>query len=430
MPKKFAKNQILYGPPGTGKTYHTINKALEIVGENVEGKSRTALKTLFESYVNKGQIVFTTFHQSMSYEDFIEGIKPVTTDSDTVIYEIKDGIFKQICVDAQMPNSDDFETVYRKLLDELYNLHENNLLELRTATGKTFAISVNSRENLKLYTGGNIRPAGTLTKEGIKKQLNGEAYYNYWLGYFDAVIKYLTDRFNFARNNGGNTKEKQNYVLIIDEINRGNVSQIFGELITLIEDDKRLGSDESLTVTLPYSKTKFGVPYNVHIIGTMNTADRSVEALDTALRRRFVFEEMPPKYDLDDLENEVFGIKKGEILKKINLRIEKLLDKDHLIGHAYFLNKTEETLVHSFYKNIIPLLQEYFFGDYAKIGLVLGKGFVREKRTEANIFADFDHDNKQDFEEKNSFEIIDYRLENTENDLENGFKNALIKLMC
>ncbi len=424
MPQQYAKNQILYGPPGTGKTYHTINKALEIVGAKTEGKPRKELTDLFKTYISKGQIVFTTFHQSMVYEDFIEGIKPITTEDNTVIYEVQDGIFKQICMNAQMTNNDDFETVYRKLLDELYNLHENNLLELKTATGKPFAVSVNSRENLKLYTGGNIRPAGTLTKEGIKKQLNGEAYYNYWLGYFDAVIKYLMDRFNFNKNNGGKTKEKQNYVLIIDEINRGNVSQIFGELITLIEDDKRLDNSEALTVTLPYSKTKFGVPNNVYIIGTMNTADRSVEALDTALRRRFAFEEMPPQHDLEDMKTEIFGLKKGEILKKINLRLEKLLDKDHLIGHAYFLNKTPETFVESFYKNIIPLLQEYFFGDFAKIGLVLGKGFVREKTSETNVFADFDHDNKHDFEEKMIFEIVDYRINN---DVE-GFKKALMSV--
>ena len=139
------------------------------------------------------------------------------------------------------------------------------------------------------------------------------------------------------------------------------MSQIFGELITLIEEDKRLGKDEALEVTLPYSKEKFGVPPNLYIIGTMNTADRSVEALDTALRRRFCFEEMPPLYELDGLKYKVSEYDASDILKTINTRIEKLIDKDHTIGHSYFLNENNESIVEAFYKNIIPLLQEYFF---------------------------------------------------------------------
>lgn len=135
-------------------------------------------------------------------------------------------------------------------------------------------------------------------------------------------------------------KESKKYVLIIDEINRGNVANIFGELITLIEKDKRWGNDEQLEVTLPYSGGEFTVPPNLYIIGTMNTADRSVEALDTALRRRFSFIEMPPLYDLKEIQTEIFGIKLSELLKTINRRIEKLLDKDHLIGHSD-LNKRQ-----------------------------------------------------------------------------------------
>ena len=168
------------------------------------------------------------------------------------------------------------------------------------------------------------------------------------------------------------------YVLIIDEINRGNVSQIFGELITLIEEDKRLGKDEALEVILPYSKEKFGVPSNLHIIGTMNTADRSVEALDTALRRRFSFVEMMPEYEaLNKIQFDDFHL--GELLKTINSRIEALLDRDHTIGHSYFINiepNDTEALKEAFANKIIPLLQEYFYHDYEKIALILGEGFV------------------------------------------------------
>ena len=186
-----------------------------------------------------------------------------------------------------------------------------------------------------------------------------------------------------SKRNDDKTKKKQNFVLIIDEINRGNVSQIFGELITLVEEDKRLGTDEALEVTLPYSKEKFGVPPNLFIIGTMNTADRSVEAIDTALRRRFSFEEMPPKPELVAIEGKLKSqngfldnIDLPLLLNTLNKRIEKLLDKDHQIGHSYFMSVLSfKDLKSTFQNKIIPLLQEYFFGDYGKIGLVLGKDF-------------------------------------------------------
>jgi 5-methylcytosine-specific restriction protein B len=227
------------------------------------------------------------------------------------------------------------------------------------------------------------------------------------------------------------------YVLIIDEINRGNVSQIFGELITLIEEDKRLGRAVALEVKLPYSKTSFGVPPNLYIIGTMNTADRSVEALDTALRRRFSFEEMPPLYDLEALKSPLFGFPAGEILRAINQRIELLLDKDHLIGHAYFLNKTDDTFITAFYKNIIPLLQEYFYGDYGKIGLVLGDGFVKKKQFDDKLFANFSsYGDTSAFTEREVYEIVDYRYESQSYSIEidkkpvpMNFEKAIKRLM-
>ncbi len=200
------------------------------------------------------------------------------------------------------------------------------------------------------------------------------------------------------------------YVLIIDEINRGNVSSIFGELITLIEDSKRLGNNEALTVTLPYSKEKFGVPSNLYIIGTMNTADRSVEALDTALRRRFVFEEMMPDCNL--LKEKILNfdnnkpLNLSDLLKTINARIEVLLSRDNLIGHSYFLEVDGwDKLTETFYKNIIPLLQEYFYGDYGKIGLVLGEGFVKKEESKNDIFGSFvsDYDG---YLEKTIYRII------------------------
>jgi len=184
----------------------------------------------------------------------------------------------------------------------------------------------------------------------------------------------------------------QNFVLIVDEINRGNVSQIFGELITLIEEDKRLGNKEEIQLKLPYSKELFGVPANLHIIGTMNTADRSVEALDTALRRRFSFTEMLPSPETITNSSKSGGIIEGmnleHLLKTINERIEILVDRDHTIGHAFFMNTNSlKDLKAVIADKIIPLLQEYFYGDYHKMELVLGNGFFKKKSVEKVAFA-------------------------------------------
>lgn len=301
---KKSKNQILYGPPGTGKTYHTIDKALEILGYEGPDDRAEKLKA-FKRYRDvEHRIVFTTFHQSMSYEDFVEGIKPVMTSAseESVGYRIEDGIFKKIALKAAKAK-------------------------------KTAADSGNS---------GDI-----------------------------------------------------NYVLIIDEINRGNIANIFGELITLIEDSKRAGENEAISVKLPYSKETFSVPNNLYIIGTMNTADRSVEALDSALRRRFVFEEMMPCPDLlKDVKVKNLDISLKDLLETINGRIEILKDREHQIGHSYFMGFVKgeaceieaEKLLPVFKNNIIPLLQEYFYGDYEKILLVLGDGFI-ERKTASVKFA-------------------------------------------
>jgi hypothetical protein len=191
--------------------------------------------------------------------------------------------------------------------------------------------------------------------------------------------------------------ESSKVVLVIDEINRGNVSAIFGELITLLEKDKRLGEANELVIALPYSKGQFSVPSNLFIVGTMNTADRSVEALDTALRRRFEFKEMMPDYAVIENE-EVNGLQLSEVLKTINERIELLIDRDHTIGHSYFFNvNSEEELANAFNNKIVPLLQEYFYGDYGKIGLVLGKGFVEKQKNDKINFADSTYENANDF---------------------------------
>ena len=314
--KEIPLNLILYGPPGTGKTYNAIFKTLDIMGirpkdtkgtfttkatwfDNEEADRDLALKE-FNALKSDGRIEFMTFHQSMSYEDFIEGIKPDLAGK-AVDYTIEPGLFKQISIEASKPEN-----------------------------------------------------------------------------------------------------EQKRFVLIIDEINRGNIANIFGELITLIEDDKRttkwdktkgtyVDNPEAIRVKLPYSKDKepeFGVPGNLYIIGTMNTADRSVEALDSALRRRFSFEEMMPKPNLlASVTIDGLGKTLEDLLSTINERIEVLKDREHQIGHSYFMGFVAKGKKHTtvkpeelksvFTDKIIPLLQEYFYGDYEKIRLVVGDVFVK-----------------------------------------------------
>lgn len=287
---KFPLNAILYGPPGTGKTYNSILYSLGIATEKevIISGIKNNTETISDKEINefnilkeKGQVEFITFHQSYSYEDFVEGIRPTLATKDNEIkednkdlkYTIHSGIFKNICKRA-IDNPD------------------------------------------------------------------------------------------------------KNYVLIIDEINRGNISKIFGELITLLEPTKRLGEAEELKIRLPYSGKEFGIPKNLYILGTMNTADRSIALLDIALRRRFNFIEMPPKYNiLKTIDCEEGVINLQNLLEAINTRIEFLLDKDHLIGHSYLVNvKSFDDLKEVFRSSIIPLLQEYFYDDFEKIRVVLNIG--------------------------------------------------------
>lgn len=271
-------NQILYGPPGTGKTYNIVRYAVELIeGRKISSAEPYAdIKARYDAYMSDGRIKFTTFHQSFSYEEFVEGIRPVIEDrygketsvahsETTVIYRAFSGVFKSLCEKA-------------------------------------------------------------------------------------------------AKN------PSVKYVSIIDEINRGNISKIFGELITLIEESKR-----GTIAVLPYSQKDFYVPENLYILGTMNTADRSIAMLDTALRRRFDFIEMMPQ---PKLLGKCGDIDLCEMLVAINERIEYYYDREHSIGHAYFMNKKGsikniDELKNVFNTKIIPLLQEYFFDDYERIKLIL-----------------------------------------------------------
>ncbi|EAK0254580.1 TPA: AAA family ATPase [Campylobacter coli] len=439
-------NQILYGPPGTGKTYHTIDKALEILGENLE--NRDEKKAKFDEYVKNGQIVFTTFHQSYGYEEFVEGIKPridSKENSKEVEYEIKDGIFKELCKKAldnykvslltqeEFVKSEDLENKIEIFLDELVDQQkfiekiQSGGFKLEEYNEKYRIITDDTNANLYL----NLEIFKTLLENKDKiingrsiKQILNNKHRRQIDSYYFQLVKLFKEREQDYKvdNNPSEKPELKPYIIIIDEINRGNVSKIFGELITLIEASKRIGEKEELKVTLPYSGKKFGVPKNVYILGTMNTADRSITSLDTALRRRFEFVEMMPDPDLlknvfickdvenpnkdedylgDDAKTEGFAEILQNILISINKRIEFLLDREKTIGHAFFMSeavkfnkdnwckpdKYEEDwyvlsiskLKSIFQNKIIPLLQEYFYNDYALISAVLNDNGMIEK---------------------------------------------------
>ncbi len=407
-------NQILYGSPGTGKTYHTIDKALEIISkeEKIQIPSeddRINRKKIFDEYVKNEQIVFTTFHQSYGYEEFVEGIKPIIDNdenSQEVKYDVKDGIFKELC-DKSLKNyilsmQNENEIDLDKLIFEFANyinqdfLNKGNEFPLENKVSIK-KILLNSKDEYRSFLlGGSIKSPQRLTIDIIKRDyLNFKnkkilsfkdikPKYDSQSDYHGNAIYYFMfynklKEFENIQNEKFKIKKEilKSYIIIIDEINRGNVSKIFGELITLIEPSKRIGAKEELKVILPYSGKEFGVPKNVYIIGTMNTADRSITSLDTALRRRFEFVEMMP--DVSKLSMDCEGINLQELLKAINTRIEYLLDREKTIGHAFFIGVENLNDLKKVFKNkIIPLLQEYFYNDYALIDAVLNKNGMLE----------------------------------------------------
>ncbi len=397
-------NQILYGPPGTGKTYNTINRALEIMDGEVS-QDRAKAKARFEELSSAGQIEFVTFHQSYGYEEFVEGIKANSVDGN-ISYNVEGGIFKKLSVkassdDLDFSNTNEFDNLYSEYVRKFDFFNDEDAIGTvyKTKRGNEFKVFKNSNSLVVKANTTYISLSCDLLKRTI-----AEGKPPYYDSYVNIILPDILQGREIKIEK--NTKVK-NYILIIDEINRGNISKIFGELITLIEPSKRIGAEEEIQLCLPYSNDMFGVPLNLYIIGTMNTADRSIALMDTALRRRFEFVEMMPNAELLDFE--VAGVNLKALLQKINARVEYLYDRDHTIGHAYFMELDEYSSLYDLnavMKNkIIPLLQEYFYDDWEKIKLVLNDGFIEKDKSKATQIFDIDMDDEYIEDEKSVYSV-------------------------
>lgn len=421
-------------------------------------KSYSDLQTRFKELKDEGRIEFVTFHQSYSYEEFVEGIKPdidwddeiesQETSSNEIKYVGKKGVFKNICEEAKeklYEISDlniTFDDVIKKLKEELKespfikNITRGEI-EIKDIKGNDVYYLYGSTKTQKKILLDKI----ALLLEQNKNYDNADLFFRdynheaysvrfYPFAFYknlQKIKKELEQEKTITLNRKTSiNKNAEKYVLIIDEINRGNISKIFGELITLIEEDKRLGEEHELKITLPYSQQKdFGVPSNLYIIGTMNTSDRSIASVDIALRRRFKFKEIMPEQKLvkdlaiplsikvkDKDDNEIKTNLKV-IFKVLNKRISALLDRDHQIGHSYFIKVGNiDELKQVWFDSVMPLLNEYFYGDWEKLQAILGKAgdknndysFIEQIDTK-NLFAtdDCEVDECYDFRDKSGY---------------------------
>ena len=365
------RNIIIQGAPGTGKTYNTASIALKVLGvTDIDLTDHEAVIRRYKELTGK-RIFFTTFHQSLDYEDFVEGLKPCVQTNEQeesvgVTYEPEDGIFKQACQAVTMDESKDITECIDDYLQHKINGFENKR-EIPTITGKSSFYAwwnegnttIKCRSIHSTSTREETHSPSPLNIEKVKLQALGEGMESNWPAYAKAFIEAVKKEYNIHGNN--------KVVLIIDEINRGNVAKIFGELITLLEVDKREGSEHPIQVTLPYSKDLFNVPKNLYIIGTMNTTDRSTGTIDYALRRRFAFVTLKSDRSVIEKHYNTEPTLKSQALALFD-NIEKFIKEkqcgdlgidDLMVGHSYFMSDSKEELKEKMEYEVLPLIAEY-----------------------------------------------------------------------
>lgn len=376
----FPLNTILYGPPGTGKTYNTILRAAQIIENRVIDSYDEALQVFKANLHDK--IEFITFHQNYSYEDFIQGLRPDTENDNQLTFERKDGVFKEIA-DKALKNLTESEKpqLSKRPFEEVFNEFINPLvegeieeIEVKMKKVSYFITAISNKSiDFRKASGGT---AHTLSIGTLKKMYLAESVLEIQ-GLASYYSPLLAELLKLGKDSSGKKEQikRQDYVIIIDEINRANISRVFGELITLIEPDKRSHGAIPLEARLP-SGDPFIVPSNLFIIGTMNTADKSIALLDIALRRRFEFESMYPKYEIEN--QEIYDV---EILEKINKQIIKSKGHDFQIGHAYFMGDNKD-LLQRMNKKVIPLLLEYYMNDEKEVkGILNSAGLIIEENS-------------------------------------------------
>ena len=380
---KDKKNIILQGAPGVGKTYSTASLAVRLCNPDfIELGDHAKVMEEYERLREAGQIAFCTFHQSMDYEDFVEGLKPELR-GNQVVYNVEAGIFRQVCEQAQAAEGKDIIACIDDYLQKIRGYE--NRREIPTITGKSKLLvwweegkTVNIRSTLSKKEKETDAPARP-SIEKIKLQAIGEGMENNWPAYASTFIKAVKKEYQIDE-----VTPTKPYVLIIDEINRGNISRIFGELITLLEADKRRGGgNHPITVKLPYSKEDFSVPANLHILGTMNTTDRSTGSIDYAVRRRFAFITLETSRNKVEtsIEDEKLRAKALALFDEINGKDPNdqtsfiathqagQFDLEDLkVGHSYFMAKDLADLKRKMRYEVVPLIREYI-----KDGILQGR---------------------------------------------------------
>jgi 5-methylcytosine-specific restriction protein B len=480
----FPHNIILYGPSGTGKTYRTINYALSIIEQkplaDLAKENRRDLRERYNKYAEEGQIHFVTFHENFKYQDFIESFRKTSPSQQGISHEVEEGIFKQIALESKrsivesllehMPQKESnitFNQLYSAFIDFLKGDKFESFI---TADGKKILLHniarfghlvVRPQNSFSTYTISKHKikklydkfGKGIVNTENLEKQIldligstNPVAVWSIFnsLKHFEGTyISELNEEGEIHEVDDAKVKEfelnkmqnianfqAKRHVLIIDEMDRGDVISIFGETLSILNSSKREGAPEAQAVIMPYSKTYFSLPPNLYLIGTMNINDQELAELDLALRSRFHMIKVEPiPMVLPTIIAGEQEIDLAKMLLIINTRIKVLYGAGEGIGHAYLLNiQNFQELKLAFYGKIVPILNDLFKGDNAKIGLVIGKGFFHKVEFDkSKILANFDAEVNKKYGSQSRY-LLKTFAEVTEDDFINIYRETLAQV--